>query len=226
MRLQTSPADVGSAAEGRFRSSDRANEVYEIGNKVSGCRSVARASGCEIPLRIGKKLFRAARLALGTPVADCSKKERLMPASLRQTLCVRHHLTLIDESCVEAFLAPPPDAPGHAILFFAGDPTERSETRDVAVILPQLLQAFAGRLRGGLVSARAEAALKDRFHVRVFPSLVIVRGVETLGVLPKVYDWSDYLARIGAMLQPGAPALETSSGPRVKLTYSSREAAP
>ncbi len=148
-----------------------------------------------------------------------------MPTSPLSALSEKHHLALLDETSVEAFLGPTPDRAPHAVIFFAGDAAERSETRDVAVILPQLLEVFAGRLRAGLVASSAEAALKDRFHVRVFPSLVVMRGFDTLGVLPKVYDWADYVSRIEAMLRSDAPALEAKSGPRVTITFSSREAA-
>jgi hydrogenase-1 operon protein HyaE len=145
-----------------------------------------------------------------------------MSASLRQTLHERH-LALVDQASIEDFLAATPD---HGVLFFAGDPAERPETRDLAVILPQLLKSFAGRLRGALVAAEAEDALKERFHVRVFPSLVVLRGSEILGVLPKVYDWADYVARLEAMLRPDAPALVNRSGPRTEINFTSREAAP
>lgn len=148
-----------------------------------------------------------------------------MPALPLRALCEKHHLALIDAASIEAFLAPAPGRAPHSIVFFAGDPVERAETRDVAIILPQLLDVFAERLRAGLVTADAEEALKGRFHVRVFPSLVVLRDGETLGVLPKVYDWSDYLVRIEAMLRPDAPALAAKSGPRVELTFSSRETA-
>jgi hydrogenase-1 operon protein HyaE len=161
----------------------------------------------------------------GTPIADYSKTERLMPASLRQTLHERHHLALVDEANVERFLAPSPSAPAHSVLFFAGDPAERPETRDLAVILPQLLKSFDGRLRGGLVTPEAEEALKERFHVRVLPSLVVLRGGEILGVLPKLYDWADYVARLETMLRPEATALVAKSGPRAEIVFSSREAA-
>jgi len=149
-----------------------------------------------------------------------------MPASLRQTLQERHHLPLVDATTVEAFLAPTPAAPSHGVLFFAGDPTERAEARDLAVILPQLLEVFAGRLRGGIVLAEAEPALRERFHVRVLPSLVVLRGSEILGVLPKIYDWADYIARLEAMLRPDAPALVAKTGPRAEIVFSSRETAP
>jgi hydrogenase-1 operon protein HyaE len=149
-----------------------------------------------------------------------------MPASPRRILQGRHDLPQVDETSVEAFLRPPLGSPAHAILFFAGDPNERAETRDLAVILPQLLEAFAGRLRGGIVLAEAEPALKQRFHVRVLPSLVVLRGSEILGVLPKVYDWADYVARFEAMLRPEAPALVAKAGPRAEVIFSSRGAAP
>jgi hydrogenase-1 operon protein HyaE len=120
-------------------------------------------------------------------------------------------------------LATRPGEPAHRLLFFAGDPEQRSETHDVATILPQLLRAFAGRLRAARIAPAAEGLLKDRFHVGVFPSLVVTRGDETLGVLPKVRDWADYVARIEAMLQPDAPALAPSMPPRVKFTFSHSE---
>jgi len=148
-----------------------------------------------------------------------------MPLSPLGALSETFGLASIDEDTIDAFLAPAPDGTPHRLLFFAGAAAERSETADVAIILPQLLRAFAGRLQAALVAGKAEAALKDRFHVGVFPSLVVLRGFETLGVLPKVYDWSDYLTRIEAMLQPHAPALQARSGPRVEFTYSTREAA-
>ncbi len=146
-----------------------------------------------------------------------------MSASLSQTLHTRHHLALVEEAGIEDFLAA---TPVHSVLFFAGDPAERAETRDLAVILPQLLESFAGRLRVALVTSDAEPALKERFHVRVLPSLVVLRGSEILGVLPKVYDWAEYLARFEAMLRPDAPALVVKSGPRAEIVFSSREPAP
>jgi hydrogenase-1 operon protein HyaE len=152
-----------------------------------------------------------------------------MASPLLRDLSEKHGVVAVDEASIDAFLTVAPnDGTGeakHNILFFAGDPAQRGETHDVAIILPQLLEAFAGRLRAAIVATRAEAALKQRFHVGVFPSLVVTRGHETLGVLPKVYDWPDYIARIEAMLKPGAPALVVASGPRVEVVYSKREGA-
>ncbi len=77
-------------------------------------------------------------------------------------------------------------------------------------------QSHAQNWQRDPITTRAEAALKQRFHVGVFPSLVVNPGGKMLGVLPKVYDWPDYIARIAAMPRPGAPALVPVSGPRLR----------
>jgi hydrogenase-1 operon protein HyaE len=159
-------------------------------------------------------------IALISAIVD---RRNVMPSPLLRDLSEKHGVIAVDETSIDAFLNSAPGEAEHVILFFAGDPAQRGETHDVAIILPQLLEAFARRLRAGIVATRAEAALKQRFHVGVFPSLVVTCGGETLGVLPKVYDWPDYIAR--AMLRPGAPALVAALGPRVEVIYSKREAA-
>lgn len=148
-----------------------------------------------------------------------------MPSPLLRALSERHGVVPVDETSIDAFLDAAQDEPAHALLFFAGDPAQRSETHDVAIILPQLVEAFGGRLRAAIVARACEDALKGRFGVCVFPSLVVTRGGEPLGVLPKVYDWSDYLTRIEALLRPETTPLAASTGPRVQITYSGRETA-
>jgi hydrogenase-1 operon protein HyaE len=144
-----------------------------------------------------------------------------MPSPLLRALREKHGLVPVDETSIDAFLARAP----HSLLFFAGDPAQRSETHDVAVILPQVLAAFAGRLPAAIVTPSAENALARRFLVGVYPSLVVTRGAEPVGVLPKVWDWADYLSRIDAWLRPDAPLLERPAGPRVNITFSGQETA-
>ena len=146
-----------------------------------------------------------------------------MSSPLLRALSEKHGVVSIDETSIETFLAPAQNEAVHAILFFAGDPAQRSETHDVAIILPLLVEAFAGRLRAAIVARASEDALKGRFNVCIFPSLVVTRGSKPLGVLPKVYDWSDYLSRIEKLLWPDAPVLAVTSGPRVQFTFSGRE---
>lgn len=145
-------------------------------------------------------------------------------SDLLDALASRHGLPIVDRRSIEAFLLPAAGEPRHALLFFTGDPAVRSETADVAVVLPELLAAFRGALRGAVVAQSAEDALKRRFHVAVVPSLVLTRDADTIGVLPRIRAWSDYVERITAWLDPNAPALAPSEGPRTEFTFSGQGA--
>ncbi|WP_159728594.1 hydrogenase accessory protein [Methylosinus sp. Ce-a6] len=143
-----------------------------------------------------------------------------MSGALQQSLSEKTGLALLDADTIDAFLAPRPGQPAHTLLFFGGDAQQRSESHDVAIIFPQLIQAFAGRLRAAIVAPAAEKTLEGRFSVCVYPSLVVTYGRETLGVLPKVYDWADYLSRIDALLQLQTPPAKE---PRVRITFTEGE---
>jgi hydrogenase-1 operon protein HyaE len=129
-----------------------------------------------------------------------------LPSPLVRALHERHGLPLLDETSVDGFLAPG----GHALLLFAGDPKQRMESDDVAVVLPELLKAFAGRFRGAVIALAAEARLKARFQVVMAPSVVVVRGGDVLDVITKIRDWSEYVTRLSAALAPDAAALPRS----------------
>ena len=142
-------------------------------------------------------------------------------SALIAALATRYGLPTVDAATVDTFLAPAPGEPPHALLFFTGDPAQRTETPDVAVVLTELLATFAPRLRAAVVARSAEDALKARFHVQVFPSLVMTNGATPLGVMPRIRDWSDYVATIQALLDPAAPPLAAAIAPRVRITHTS-----
>ena len=66
-------------------------------------------------------------------------------------------------------------APGVSVLFFAGDPKRYKETTDVAVVLPELIAAFEGNIRAGVVDKSAELPLQKRLGFRAWPCLVFFR---------------------------------------------------
>ena len=138
-----------------------------------------------------------------------------MPSPLIRALAVRAGLPVLEVGTVDDFLAATP----HALLFFTGDPAQRSEAADVAVVLPELLAAFAGRLRAGIIARAAEPALAPRFRVAVFPSLVITRGADPVGVLPRIRDWPEYLVRIAQCLAADAPVLPPAARPEVRTVH-------
>lgn len=91
-------------------------------------------------------------------------------------------------------------APGVHAIFCPGDATRNLETPDVAVILPELRQAFQGRFDCAVASASVEDDLRDATGVFKTPSLLFYREGAMLGAIPKVRDWSDYIERITQIL--------------------------
>jgi hydrogenase-1 operon protein HyaE len=136
-----------------------------------------------------------------------------------EALSSRHGIATVDEGSVDAFLAVAAGECPHALLFFTGDPAVRGESLDVAVVLPELLMAFPGRLRAAVVARCAEDALKGRFHVQVVPSLVVTRGLVTLGVMPRIRDWAAYVATVQALLEPEVPAMTAPERPQVEFRH-------
>jgi len=143
-----------------------------------------------------------------------------MPSALIRALATRRGLPTVDAASIDAFLVPAHGEPEHTILVFTGEPKQRAESDDVAVVLPQILGAFEGRLRAAVVSRTAEDELKARFHVIVLPSLALTRGGAPLAVIAKIKDWSDYLRIVEAALAPGAPALTSGAAPRTEFHFS------
>ncbi len=94
----------------------------------------------------------------------------------------------VDAASVDAFLR----GDELKVLFFAGDQRRRGDAHDVAVALREILKDYGGQVAAALVEQSAENALQPRFRVLVSPSLVLAYRGETLEVIPRVRDWSDY----------------------------------
>ncbi len=132
-----------------------------------------------------------------------------MSAAPANDVACNQQMPVVDQTTVDGVLAGAADQV--AVLFFRGDAARWPETTDVAVILPELIATFRGRLFPVVVASEAERLLMKRFGVTVFPSLVLARRDRTLGVIAKLQDWSTYVARINAML--AAEALPTAEVP-------------
>lgn len=91
--------------------------------------------------------------------------------------------------------------PGAACLFFPGDYNRLDESADVAVVLPELIAAFDGRLRAGVITDKdTERSLQRRFRFNAFPALVFTRDGGWLGTIQRMQDWSDYMRDIHTIL--------------------------
>jgi hydrogenase-1 operon protein HyaE len=88
--------------------------------------------------------------------------------------------------------------PGMNVLFFPGDPSTVKDATDVAVVLPELVAAFDGKLRAGIVKDvyGDGLELKRHYGFKQYPALVFMRSGEYVGVLTRIRDWSEYLEEI------------------------------
>lgn len=114
-------------------------------------------------------------------------------------LLTDHRMVMLDTA---ADLA---GAEGPLLVFLPGYAKAHVETADVAVILPELVAAFGGRLGAAVGGPDLEVALRAELGLAL-PALVMVRHGRPSGAVARVRDWRDYLDRIAALLD-APPAL-------------------
>lgn len=119
-----------------------------------------------------------------------------MYSPLLQDIIKRENFTVVNEHDVEEFLM----QNGDVVLFVAGEAKRLVEVNDVAVILPELVKAFKGRLTPAVLARKSEQAIQLRYRFNAFPALVFLRDGEYLGVITRVLDWHDYLIEITEIL--------------------------
>ena len=123
-----------------------------------------------------------------------------MASRSTQYIFDRHGLPPLDVADVDQFLAGAESTGALPVLLFAGDPVRWPEAADVAVVLPELVEAFQGCIQGAVIAPQAELTLAPRFNVQVYPSLVLCRKGQVQDVIPKIKDWSVYVDRITGLL--------------------------
>lgn len=90
--------------------------------------------------------------------------------------------------------------PGVAMVVFAEDPERYMETLDLAVIVPELLAARAGRFRVALLPPAASRALASRYGFVRWPAFVLLRDGRYLGAVDGIRDWDEYVAELDRLL--------------------------
>lgn len=133
--------------------------------------------------------------------ASASASGKLHP--LLQRLLIRTESPQLDVDAV----APWAQASGHALLVFVEDPVIQRETLDLAVIVPELVRAFAQRFRIGVLLAASARKVAPRFGVRRWPALVLLNDGRYVGAIEGLRDWHNYVAELARLLQavPGRP---------------------
>jgi hydrogenase-1 operon protein HyaE len=130
-----------------------------------------------------------------------------MTHPLIEQLWTKHGATALSAGDVDAFIA----GPGHAMLVFTEDPLRIRETLDVAVIVPQILLAFAGVFRLGVLLPEAARALQPRYGFRRWPALVVLRDGVCVGAIDGLRGWEEYMTEVGHLINAG-PARSRAIG--------------
>lgn len=124
-----------------------------------------------------------------------------MRSALFEKLVTRPDFDKLDAGNLEAAK----QQPGHLMLFCTGDPQQRPESLDLAIILPELHQAFAAQFRVGLVTRDIEETVQQCYGIQQWPCLVLLRDGEYVGSIPRLRDWPEYLQEIAALLKAPPP---------------------
>jgi len=119
-----------------------------------------------------------------------------MPHALINSMIEKHNYPVLDENTLDDFL----NSHNEVMLFFSENPQQFPESNDVAMILPELVKAFAGRLQAAVISPESEHKLQSRYGFGGWPALVFLRKGEYLGVITQVQNWDDYLRDIQRLL--------------------------
>jgi len=104
--------------------------------------------------------------------------------------------TVLEPDDVDAWVG----TPGRALLVFTEDPALYRETLDLAVIVPELAQAMAGRFRTGVLLPAAARTVAPRFGFRRWPALVLLKDGCYVGAIDGLRDWQAYVEELARLL--------------------------
>jgi hydrogenase-1 operon protein HyaE len=126
-----------------------------------------------------------------------------MYTPLIEEMIEKHGYPVLTEESLESFQKEHKDV----VLFFTENANNYPESNDVAVILPEILKKFEGKLTAAVISRESERPLQRKYRFKGDPALVFLRNGEYVGAITKVRDWLEYIDEFKAMLakEPSAP---------------------
>ncbi len=130
---------------------------------------------------------------------------------LIEQLFGKHGFTRVTQSSLPAWLA----QPGRALLVFLEDPIRYRETLDLAVIVPELAQAFSGRFTVGVLLPEDARPVATRYGFRRWPAFVVLADGEYVGAIDGLRNWDEYINEMRRLLDAG-PARPPTVGIPVK----------
>ena len=119
-----------------------------------------------------------------------------MFSALLASIIERHDYPVCDDSAAAAHAA----QHEFTVLLFAGDADRVMESDDVAVIFPEIIKAFGGKISPVVVARESERILQRKYRFSAFPALVFLKRGEYLGTIARVKDWAEYIHDISNIL--------------------------
>jgi hydrogenase-1 operon protein HyaE len=111
-------------------------------------------------------------------------------------LFARHRCTEVLAENFDAFTG----RAGHTLLLFIEDPVRCKETLDLAVIVPQIAAAFAGRFAVGVLLPEAARAFHPRYGFRRWPAFVLLKDGGYVGAVDGLRNWNEYVDEVARLL--------------------------
>lgn len=133
--------------------------------------------------------------AAAVPSAAAEAEDVFAPLFAR--LVAQEGFTRLDDAAaLEAFAAG-----GQTVTLLTDAPLRCPEAWDLAVVLPELMRCFPGRVRAALADPAVSAAIVARFAVSRLPALLFQRDGGYVGVLEGMRAWQGFAAEFGRMLE-------------------------
>ncbi len=111
-------------------------------------------------------------------------------------LMTKHGATEVDAANFDAFTR----RGGHTLLVFAEDPVRYRETLDLAVIVPEIAKAFAGRFAVGVLLPEAARTFHARYGFRRWPAVVMLKDGQYVGAIDGLRNWNEYGDEVARLL--------------------------
>jgi hydrogenase-1 operon protein HyaE len=143
--------------------------------------------------------------AIPMPIAEGA--DVLASYPLIAQLFSKHACVRLDADSHAAFV----EAPGHALVLFTEDPVRYKETLDLAVIVPELVRAFPGRFRVGVLLPEAARVVHVKYGFRRWPAFVVSKDGAYVGAVDGLRNWDQYLEELATLLV-AAPTRPPSVG--------------
>ena len=109
--------------------------------------------------------------------------------------------------------------PGRTLLLFLEAPARYQETLDIAVIVPQLAQAFPERFAVGVLLPDAARELAVHYGFRRWPAFVMLADGKYVGAVDGLRDWDEYRTEVARLLD-AAPMRPPTVGIAVNVSCS------